>query len=140
MGRRRRMRPLSDRRARRCGPAASPTTIAPMPSPGAQKVLSAAREELARPCDFGKFLAGLSPKDRVNAEKRVGVLEAGPDPQRAVLWRRLAWGLLALAGPDAHIYVIRSSNDPLRVESLDGNSLDPAAHFKDLTGWNRKAL
>jgi hypothetical protein len=147
--------------------------------------------------DFADFLARLPAKDRVNAEKRVAVLETGPDPRRAALWRRLVCVLMTLAGhaakfvgkqtiqfyvadglryrmqvfaledlqdgymtvycPDAlaeavkagvlapadaasHMYLILSSDEPLRVESLDGNSLDPGAHFKDLTGWNRKAL
>ena len=147
--------------------------------------------------EFADFLAKLASKDRVNAEKRVAVLEAGPDPRRAVLWRRLVCVLMTLAGhaakfvgrqtvqfyvadglryrmqvfaledlqdgymtvycPDAlaeameagvlapgdaaaHMYVIPSSGEPLRVEALDRDSLDPGAHFKDLTGWNRKAL
>lgn len=146
---------------------------------------------------FGDFLAKLASKDRVNAEKRVAVLEASPDPRRAALWRRLVCVLMTLAGhaakfvgrqtvqfyvadglryrmqvfaledlqdgymtvycPDAlaealaagllapadaeqHMYVIPSSGEPLRVESLDRDSVDPGAHFKDLTGWNRKAL
>ena len=168
-----------------------------MPNPAPRQSLAAARESLARPIDFAEFLARLPAKDRVNAEKRVAVLEAGPDPRRAALWRRLVCVLMTLAGhaakfvgkqtvqfyvadglryrmqvfaledlqdgymtvycPDAlaeavkagvltpadaatHMYVIPTSNEPLRVESLDGNSLDPGAHFKDLTGWNRKAL
>ena len=167
-----------------------------MPNPSPKNALAAAREALARPTHFTDFLAKLSPKDRVNAEKRVGVLEAGPDPQRATLWRRLACTLMTLAGhaakfvgkqtvqfyiadgkyrmqvfaledlqdgymtvycpdilkeaakagvvasadPEAHMYLILGSNEPLRIESLDGQSLDPAAHVKDMTGWNRKAL
>jgi hypothetical protein len=168
-----------------------------MPNPSPRQLLAAARESLARPIDFAEFLSKLSAKDRVNAEKRVGVLEAGPDPRRAALWRRLVCVLMTLAGhaakfvgkqtvqfyvadglryrmqvfaledlqdgymtvycPDAlaeavkagvlapadaeaHMYVIPSSNEPLRVASLDSSSLDPGAHFKDLTGWNRTAL
>ena len=50
-------------------------------------------------------------------------------------------GLLARpAGGADHAYVVAASNEPLVVESLDVNSPDPGAHFKDLTGWNRKAL
>ena len=50
-------------------------------------------------------------------------------------------GLLAASpGTGAHAYVIPPAGDPLRVESLDGDSLNPGAHFKDMTGWNRKAL
>jgi hypothetical protein len=146
---------------------------------------------------FPDFLAKLSPKDRVNAERRVGVLEAEPDPSRAPLWRRLASTLMTLAPhaakfvgkqtvqyyvadgkyrkqvfamedlqdgnftvyiPDvlddavksgllvrppqaeANLYVIHASGEPLRIELLDGESLNPGAHFKDMTGWNRKAL
>jgi hypothetical protein len=168
-----------------------------MANPAPRQSLAAARESLARPLDFAEFLARLPAKDRVNAEKRVAALEAGPDPRRAALWRRLVCVLTTLAGhaakfvgkqtvqfyvadglryrmqvfaledlqdgymtiycPDAlaeavkagvlaaadapaHMYFIPSSNEPLRVESLDGNSLDPGAHFKDMTGWNRKAL
>jgi hypothetical protein len=49
-------------------------------------------------------------------------------------------GLLAPApSSEPHEYVTRSA-EPLRVERLDGKSLHPAAHIKDLTGWNRKAL
>ena len=146
---------------------------------------------------FADFLAKLSPKDRLNAEKRVGVLEAEPDPGRAPLWRRLVCTLMTLSPhaakfvgrqtiqfyvadgkyrkqvfamedlqdghftvycPDVlaeavklgllapaphaepHLYVVRPSGDPLRIEALDGASLNPGAHFKDMTGWNRKAL
>jgi hypothetical protein len=167
-----------------------------MPNPGA-KLLAAARGALASPMSFPDFLAKLSPKDRLNAERRVGVLEAEPDPSRAPLWRRLASALMTLAPhaakfvgkqtvqyyvadgkyrkqvfaledlqdgnftvyvPDVlddaikagllvrppqaepSLYVIQPSGEPLRVESLDGDSLNPGAHFKDMTGWNRKAL
>ena len=37
-------------------------------------------------------------------------------------------------------YLIGASKERLRIERLDKRSLNPAAHFKDLTGWNRKAL
>ena len=168
-----------------------------MPDPEAEQVLAAAHESLARRLDFTDFLARLSTKDRVNAEKRVGVLEAEPDPARAPLWRRLVGALATLAphaaklvgrqtvqfyvadgkyrmqvfaledlqdgnftvycpdvlaeaakagllahrpGGDAQAYVVVRSGEPLRVESLDRNSLNPAAHVKDLTGWNKKAL
>ena len=172
--------------------------------------LAAARESLARRLDFNEFLAKLAPKDRLNAERRVQVLETEPDSSRAGLWRRLVCGLMTLAphaakfvgkqtvqfyvadgkyrkqvfamedlqdgtftlySPDVlaeaikagvlsparpaepvvaaasgaaqaggQLYGVRASNEPLRIESLDGNSLNPGAHFKDLTGWNRKAL
>ena len=168
-----------------------------MPKPVPRQLSAAVRESLTRPIDFAAFLAKLPGKDRVNAEKRVAALEAGPDPRRAALWRRLVCVLMTLAGhaaklvgrqtvqfyvadglryrmqvfaledlqdgfmtvycPDAlaealaagllvpadaeqQMYVIPGSGEPLRVEALDRDSLDPGAHFKDLTGWNRKAL
>jgi len=43
-----------------------------------------------------------------------------------------------LAG--SHAYVIKSSGEPLLVEPLDSHSLNPGVHFKDMTGWNRKAI
>ena len=50
-------------------------------------------------------------------------------------------GLLTpAANAEPHDYVIKSSGAPLRVERLDGKTLHPAPHIKDLTGWNRKAL
>src|SRR5688572_25933629 len=47
--------------------------------------------------------------------------------------------LMPAPSSEPHDYVTRSA-EPLRVERLDGKSLHPAAHIKDLTGWNRKAL
>ncbi len=145
---------------------------------------------------FEAFLAKLSPKDRANAERRVGVLEAEA-PGRATLWRRLACSMMTLAPhaakfvgrqtvqyyvadgryrkqvfamedlqdgnftvycPDVlaeatkaglvapspqdgpHGYAIPETGERLRIEPLDGASLNPGAHFKDMTGWNRKAL
>jgi hypothetical protein len=38
------------------------------------------------------------------------------------------------------MYRVPASGELLRVEPLDGSSENPGAHFKDLTGWNRKAL
>jgi hypothetical protein len=50
-------------------------------------------------------------------------------------------GLLAPAsGLGAGDFVTGGSKHPLRVDRLDGKSLNAAAHFKDLTGWNRTAL
>lgn len=168
-----------------------------MPDVAAEKSLAAARASLTSRMSFADFLARLSTKDRANAEKRVGVLEAEADPARAPLWRRLVCALMTLAPhfakfvgrqtvqfyvadgkyrkqvfamedlqdghftlycPDVlgeavksgllapspraepHLYEIRPSGDPLRIEALDGASLNPGAHFKDMTGWNRKAL
>lgn len=176
-----------------------------MPDSDAKRVsLSAARESLARPLDFSEFLAKLAPKDRASAEKRVALLEAGPDPARARVWRRLACTLMKLAPhaaklvgqqtvqfyvpdgkyrmqvfaledlqdgqvtvycpdvaeaaqragllgkstrvpgqpeeSDARVYAVGAGKEPLRVETLDKNSTNPAAHFKDMIGWNRRAL
>ena len=58
-----------------------------------------------------------------------------------VLDDAVAAGLLARHphAPD-DVWVVASSGEPLRVEPLDGSSPSPAAHVKDLTGWNRKAV
>jgi hypothetical protein len=175
-----------------------------MPEPDAKRLLSAAREALARPLDFSEFLAKLAPKDRASAEKRVATLEAGPDPARAHVWRRMACTLMKLAPhaaklvgqqtvqfyvadgkyrmqvfaledlqdgqvtvycpdvaetaqrvgllgkstrvpgqpdeTDARVYAVGPGKEPLRLETLDKNSANPAAHFKDMVGWNRRAL
>src|SRR5438552_657088 len=68
-----------------------------MENPRPAKLLEAVRESLTGPRDFDAFLAKLSPKDRVNAERRVGVLEAETDLSRLRLWRRLAATLMMLA-------------------------------------------
>jgi hypothetical protein len=58
-----------------------------------------------------------------------------------VLGEAVGAGLLAAApGSADHNYLVLPSVDPLRVEQLDGASVNPGAHFKDMTGWNRKAL
>lgn len=44
------------------------------------------------------------------------------------------------AGGGEHVFVLPHSGEPLRIEPLDGASLNPGAHFKGMTGWNRKAL
>jgi len=36
--------------------------------------------------------------------------------------------------------LVRVGDVRLRIDSLDGKSLNPAAHYKDLLGWSRKAL
>lgn len=43
-------------------------------------------------------------------------------------------------GPDSHVHVLAASQESLRIEPLDKNSGGAAAHFKDMVGWNRKAL
>src|SRR3954468_21316829 len=68
-----------------------------MPQSSPKPSLDAARESLSNPITFAEFLAKLSPKDRANAERRVGVLEALPDQSGAHLWRRLACSLMTLA-------------------------------------------
>jgi hypothetical protein len=58
-----------------------------------------------------------------------------------VLGEAVEAGLLSASpGSGDHVYLIRPSGDPLRIEQLDGASVNPGAHFKDMTGWNRKAL
>jgi hypothetical protein len=58
-----------------------------------------------------------------------------------VLGEAMKAGVLARAVPgEANVYAVAGSGETLRVDSLDKDSLNPKAHFKDLTGWNRKAL
>ena len=169
-----------------------------MPKTGTAQVLVAARESLTPALDFHDFLAKLVPKDKVNAERRVTLLEeAAPDhPHPARVWQRLACtmmnfapsakfvgrqtvqfyvpdgkyrmqvfaledlqdgkmtvycpnvleeamkgGLLAPSpNSEADVFVIAGCGEPLQIEPLDGSSPNPGAHFKDLLGWNRKAL
>ena len=50
-------------------------------------------------------------------------------------------GLLALdPNGEPERYLIEPSKEALFIKPLDGKSLGPQAHYKDLTGWNRKAL
>jgi hypothetical protein len=37
-------------------------------------------------------------------------------------------------------YMIEPARETLVVKQLDSKTINPGAHFKDLTGWNRKAL
>ncbi len=37
-------------------------------------------------------------------------------------------------------YLVEPCKEQLLIHQLDKTSLNPAAHFKDMTGWNRKAL
>ena len=37
-------------------------------------------------------------------------------------------------------FIIEASGEGLAVQRLDKTSINPAAHFKDMTGWNRTAL
>jgi hypothetical protein len=157
--------------------------------------LIAAREALSLRLKFPEFLAKLSPKDRMNVERRVDLLESEPQPGRATLWSRLACALATLApqavkcigkqtlqfyiadgkyrmqvfaledlqdgnftvycpgtadeavtlgllvkpGDEAPAYLIPPSEDSLQIELLSGAS-NAAAHYKDMVGWNRKAI
>jgi hypothetical protein len=169
-----------------------------MSNPASQRVMTDASESLKHRLRFDEFLAKLSPKDRINAERRAALLEASDTPGVAELWRRLACTLMTLAPhaaklvgkqtvqyyvadgkyrmqvfaledlqdgnitvycPDvratavegallvamgsadsAGIYGIVGSRCTLRVDALDRDSVNPAAHFKDMVGWNRTAL
>ena len=59
-----------------------------------------------------------------------------------VLDEALRAGLLTPAPGrgEPHAYLTGGSGEPLRVERLDAASLNPAPHYKDMTGWNRRAL
>jgi hypothetical protein len=37
-------------------------------------------------------------------------------------------------------YSIVGSGEPLHVDALDKNAINPANHFKDMIGWNRRAV
>lgn len=160
------------------------------------RVLEEARRSLAHPIDFETFLAKLATRERVNAQRRVEVLEAEVDPSRVRLWKWLTCALMTLAyhsaklvgrqviqfyvadgkyrmqvfaledlqdgqftiycpdvlqeAIDAGLMVPAEKGEPnlhqlkagglLFIESIDGKSLNPAPHFKDMVGWNRKAL
>lgn len=41
---------------------------------------------------------------------------------------------------EARVYAVPGSHEPLRVEPLDKSSVNPGAHYKDMLGWNRKAV
>ena len=84
------------------------SAVAGCPAPGSclqsslcrcagSKLLAEAGELLKTRLSFAEFLAKLPPKDRVNAEKRVGVLEASAAAGLADLWRRLASALMTLS-------------------------------------------
>src|SRR5215216_287726 len=47
--------------------------------------------------DYETFLTKLSTKDRLNVERHVAALEAGPEPRHANNWKKLAALLLTLA-------------------------------------------
>ena len=74
-----------------------------MPNSKAKQVLADARESLAHPFSFDEFLAKLAPKDKVSAARRVGVLEAQPDAERARLWKQLACTLMKLSAHAAKL-------------------------------------
>src|SRR5690349_11081831 len=74
-----------------------------MAKPEPDRLLEEARKSLANPMDFETFLARLAPKDRLNAQRRVEVLEAEPDPSRVRLWKRLACALMTLASHSAKL-------------------------------------
>lgn len=60
-----------------------------------------------------------------------------------VLDQAFAAGLFAprdAADEGPAIYRILPSDDVLSIEMLDGASANPAAFYKDMLGWNRKAL
>src|SRR5947209_5936948 len=68
-----------------------------------QQRLVKARARLSNRLDFQDFLAKLSPKDRVNAERHVAACEAEPDPRHCTLWRRLVSMLMTLTPHSAKL-------------------------------------
>jgi hypothetical protein len=62
-----------------------------------------------------------------------------------VLTEAIDAGLLAgptttTGGTTSGMYGIVGTLHSLRIDALDRDSLNPAAHFKDMVGWNRRAL
>jgi hypothetical protein len=60
-------------------------------------VVKSARKLLEAPLDFEGFLNKLSPKDRINAERRAATIDTEAGEPRASLWRRLTASLMTLA-------------------------------------------
>jgi len=48
--------------------------------------------------------------------------------------------LIAQEGEHANGYRVAHTADVLTIERLDGKTINPAAYFKDMLGWNRKAI
>jgi hypothetical protein len=157
-----------------------------MPNLKSRSSLAAASESVAHPMDFDEFLEKLSPKDRLNAEKRLAVLEAEPEAcslmtlapfakfvgkqtiqfyipdgkyrMQVFALEDLQDGHFTIYSPNVleeaakagvfapaphtepHMHMIEGTDEPLRIEPLDKNSINPGAHFKDMLGWNRKAV
>ena len=44
------------------------------------------------------------------------------------------------ANAEAHVHRIVGSTEVLHIEALDRDSINPAVHYKDMVGWNRRAL
>ncbi len=59
-----------------------------------------------------------------------------------VLDDALKVGLLGKPGkpPEENIYVLTASKEKLTIDLLDRDTLNPQFYFKDMTGWNRKAI
>jgi hypothetical protein len=102
-----------------------------MPDPAYTQLLSAARKSLAQPLSFDDFLAKLSSRDRANAQRRVGVLDALASRVQGDVWQRLACSLMTLApvakvvGRQAIEYYIPDGKYRMQVFALedrqDGN-------------------
>ena len=59
-----------------------------------------------------------------------------------VLDQVIKCGVLVAQESNDHVntYCISDSPDTLIIERLDGKTLNPAAYFKEMLGWNRKAI
>jgi len=42
--------------------------------------------------------------------------------------------------PEDHTYLLTQSKEKVTIELLDRDTLNPQFYFKDMTGWNRKAI
>jgi hypothetical protein len=83
--------------------------------------------------------------------KQVFALHALPDGAIAVcipdiLEDAVKFGLLALPqgnslkGTESNLYRIGKTDQSLTVDIVSGTTLDPQIFYKDMTGWNRRAL
>ena len=83
--------------------------------------------------------------------KQVFALHALPDSAIAVcipdiLEDAVKFGLLALPagngpkGAPSNLYGIGKTDQTLTVDIVSGNTIDPQIFYKDMTGWNRRAL
>jgi len=57
-----------------------------------------------------------------------------------VLQQAASAGIIATPARPETAYRVTESSDPLNIDAIDGNTSDVEPFYKDMTGWNRKAL